>query len=165
MGKHTHLGNEHPQGHLIHASSPIIFMIILILDIMFNPLTIALNELLPDIFQYIAFAGFLVLALFLIKKAHDTIFKEVMDEPKLLTEGILGFTRNPMYLGVLLIYPSFIILSGSILGQLFWFCIIYAYNKIVDYEDNVIEEKFGEEYREYKKKVPKWLPFIPSIKK
>jgi protein-S-isoprenylcysteine O-methyltransferase Ste14 len=165
MGKHEHLGNEHPQGHLIHATSPIIFTIILILDLSFNLYSIALNELLPDIFQYIAFATFFLLAIYLIKRAHDTIFKEIIDEPKLLTEGILGFTRNPMYLGVLLIYPSFIILTGSLLGLLFWFCIIFVYNMIVDYEENVIEEKFGEEYREYKKKVPKWLPFIPSIKK
>ncbi len=165
MSKHEHLGKEHPQGHLIHATAPILFIIIYLLDIFFNPLSIAIDRFLPDIFQYLSSAVLFALAMYLIKKSHDTIFKEGGDEPKLLTGGILAFSRNPMYLGILLIYPSFILLKGSLIGFIAWFGIMYIYNIIVDFEENILEEKFGEEYGEYKKKVPKWLPHIPSFKK
>jgi protein-S-isoprenylcysteine O-methyltransferase Ste14 len=33
---------------------------------------------------------------------------------------------------------------------------------MVNYEENILEEKFGKDYLEYKNKVSKW---IPSIKK
>jgi len=36
------------------------------------------------------------------------------------------------------------------------------YNKLANFEENKLEELFGEEYLKYKGKVPKW---IPSIKK
>jgi protein-S-isoprenylcysteine O-methyltransferase Ste14 len=29
---------------------------------------------------------------------------------------------------------------------------------MVNYEEKILEDLFGEDYREYKKKVPKWIP-------
>ena len=32
------------------------------------------------------------------------------------------------------------------------------YNTLADYEENLLEERFGDEYLEYKKNVRKWIP-------
>jgi len=29
---------------------------------------------------------------------------------------------------------------------------------MVNFEENILEAKFGEEYKEYQKNVPKWIP-------
>ena len=78
---------------------------------------------------------------------------------KLVTIGIYGFVRNPMILGVLtvLIGESLSILSTQIFN---WAIIFFIINNIwfFLYEEPNLEKKFGDEYREYKKEVPRWIP-------
>jgi protein-S-isoprenylcysteine O-methyltransferase Ste14 len=78
---------------------------------------------------------------------------------KLVTIGIYGFVRNPMILGVLtvLIGESISILSTQIFN---WAIIFFIINNIwfFLYEEPNLEKKFGDEYREYKKEVPRWIP-------
>ena len=37
------------------------------------------------------------------------------------------------------------------------------YEKMVNFEEDILEEMFGEDYIEYKKKVPKWIPKIGKV--
>ncbi|MCK4285668.1 MAG: isoprenylcysteine carboxylmethyltransferase family protein, partial [Candidatus Lokiarchaeota archaeon] len=74
------------------------------------------------------------------------------------TEGILGHVRNPMYLGVLLIYLAFIFLSISLISIAIWILIIIIYNRLATFEEKQLEKLFKEKYLEYKNKVPKWIP-------
>jgi protein-S-isoprenylcysteine O-methyltransferase Ste14 len=77
----------------------------------------------------------------------------------LVTDGMYGYVRNPMILGVLtvLIGESVAILSYSIL---IWAAGFFVINTIwfIIFEEPNLEKKFGDEYREYKKKVPRWIP-------
>ncbi len=78
---------------------------------------------------------------------------------KLVTSGIYGYVRNPMILGVLitLLGESVTILSLQIFK---WTIIFFIINNIwfLIYEEPNLEKKFGEQYREYKKRVPRWIP-------
>ena len=82
---------------------------------------------------------------------------------KLVTSGIYGFIRNPMILGVLivLIGESISILSEKIFN---WTIIFFIINNIwfFLYEEPNLEKKFGDEYRNYKKDVPRWIPLFHS---
>lgn len=84
--------------------------------------------------------------------------------PKLITSGLYAYVRNPMALGGLLILESLGFYYGS-LSLIIVFAplpvLLYAlYIKAV--EEPELEMRFGQEYREYKKRVPM---FIPKLKK
>lgn len=86
---------------------------------------------------------------------------------KLIIGGMYGYVRNPMIMGVLtvLIGESIAIKSLNIF---IWTGIFFVISNIffVLYEEPNLEKKFGNEYREYKRNVPRWLPrlkpFIPD---
>ena len=76
----------------------------------------------------------------------------------LLTEGMYRYSRNPMYLGLLLLIISSTIWFGSWLGMFISLIFICLMNfvQIIPEEDALLKI-FGEEYNEYKKKVRRWI--------
>ena len=78
---------------------------------------------------------------------------------RLVTYGIFSWVRNPLYVGNLLIWIGFTIISG-----VYWFLpiaiVIFAleYSLIVRYEEGVLESIFGAEYLAYKQSTPRWIP-------
>lgn len=77
----------------------------------------------------------------------------------LVVTGLHAYVRNPMILGVLtiLIGESILWLSWRIF---LWAIVFFLINTIyfVIYEEPDLERKFGEEYKEYKRKVRRWIP-------
>ena len=77
---------------------------------------------------------------------------------KLVVKSLYRHVRNPMILGVVIILlaESFLLKSAYILAWaiLFFFinCIYFIFKEEPD-----LEKRFGEEYRDYKKNVPRWL--------
>ena len=78
---------------------------------------------------------------------------------KLVVRGLYRYVRNPMILGVL------IVLLGEALALksqniLIWAASFFVINTIyfIVYEEPDLEDRFGDEYREYKKNVSRWLP-------
>ena len=78
---------------------------------------------------------------------------------KLVVTGIYAHVRNPMISGVLtvLLGESLAILSLSIF---IWAIAFFIINNIyfLIYEEPNLGERFGEDYRQYKSKVPRWIP-------
>ena len=144
--------------HFIQAGLPISFIIIWILDSFVFFISTVLNNVVPLILRIILFVIVLALALILMKLSHDALFSHNEPPNTLITSGILSHVRNPMYLGVLLIYIAFICLSISLICVVFFIVIALIYNKMVNYEQKVLEELFSDEWLAYKKKVPKWIP-------
>ena len=76
----------------------------------------------------------------------------------LQTDGMYRYSRNPMYLGVLLLIISATIWFGSWLGILISLIFTFIMNSIqIIPEEDALLEIFGEEYNEYKKKVRRWI--------
>lgn len=145
-----------PHSHLYHALLPIIFIIVWILDSRILTLSIFLNEIVPFIVRAPLFAGFLGTAILLMGLSHRTLFTNG-PPTTLITGGIFSHTRNPMYLGILFIYAAFIALSISLISVALFLLICYVYTRMVNYEENVLEELF-KGYKEYKERVPQWIP-------
>jgi protein-S-isoprenylcysteine O-methyltransferase Ste14 len=82
---------------------------------------------------------------------------------RLVTYGIFAWLRNPLYVGNLLLWMGFTIISGVL-----WFLpvaiVIFAleYSLIVRYEEGVLESIFGAEYLTYKRMTPRWIPRPPQ---
>jgi len=86
-----------------------------------------------------------------------------MDAPKkLVVHGLYRYTRNPMYVGV----------SGMILGQALYYgslaigvyliLVLGLFHTFVFfYEEPTLRRLFREEYDEYCRQVPRWLPRLP----
>src|SRR5215813_608151 len=78
---------------------------------------------------------------------------------KLVIKGLYRYVRNPMILGVLtvLLGEALIVRSESIL---IWAGVFFIINTIyfIVYEEPNLEQRFGDDYREYKKHVSRWLP-------
>ncbi|MGD2247149.1 MAG: methyltransferase [Candidatus Methanofastidiosia archaeon] len=146
---------EMPHSHVYHAVLPIIFMIVWILDTQILQVSIFLNDIVPSMVRAVLFAVFLGLALLLMGLSHKALFNGG-PSPVLITDGIFSHTRNPMYLGILFIYIAFISLSISLISLILFILVFYVYGKMVDYEESILEEIF-EDYKEYKKQVPKWI--------
>ncbi len=81
---------------------------------------------------------------------------------RLVTYGIFGWVRNPLYVGNFLIWMGFVVISAVM-----WFLPIailifgIEYTLIVAYEEGVLESIFGREYLEYKATTPRWFPRPP----
>lgn len=92
-------------------------------------------------------------------QAKTTVSPLKPDEARhLVTTGTYRFTRNPMYLGLLLLLIGFACLKGSIITFLLIpiFVILLTKQQIIP-EETILEEKFGQQYLDYKKSVRRWL--------
>lgn len=81
-----------------------------------------------------------------------------LDRSYLLMHGPYSVSRNPMYLSELILMVGWVIFYGSIallIALLAWFLFFNYYQ--MPLEERVLESHFGEAYREYKKKVPRWF--------
>ena len=77
---------------------------------------------------------------------------------QIVTTGIYGFTRNPIYLGFLLIVIGLPLNSGLIWGLLLAPLYILGMNRLViEHEEAYLEKKFGEPYTSYRSRVRRWL--------
>ena len=85
------------------------------------------------------------------------------DVQRLVTYGIFGWVRNPLYVGNFLIWMGFVVISGvPWLVPLAIVVFAVEYYFIVAYEEGVLESIFGREYLAYKKTTPRWIPNPPK---
>lgn len=78
---------------------------------------------------------------------------------KLVVVGMYAHVRNPMILGVLIIVVGESLALSSLpifTFAVFAFVLNTAY--FIFSEEPGLEERFGEEYREYKRNVSRWIP-------
>lgn len=72
--------------------------------------------------------------------------------------GPYGFTRNPMYLGLTLLYLAFAIgLNKPIALLLLPAAIATIHHGVILREERYLERKFGQQYLEYKQRVRRWI--------
>ena len=80
------------------------------------------------------------------------------DATALVTEGMYRYSRNPMYLGLLLLTIASTIWFGSWFGIIINILFIFLINFLqIIPEEEALLEIFGEEYEEYKKNVRRWI--------
>ena len=82
------------------------------------------------------------------------------DAPKVLVaKGLYRYVRNPMYVGV-----ACLIISRAIFWQSYpvviYLLIVVAFfhTFVMAYEEPHLKRAFGEQYEEYCRRVPRWLP-------
>jgi protein-S-isoprenylcysteine O-methyltransferase Ste14 len=83
-----------------------------------------------------------------------------IDMPRrLVVKGLYRFVRNPMYVGVASFVVGQAILFGSVAVGVYIVSVWLICNLfVVFYEEPTLRRKFGAEYEEYCRRVPRWLP-------
>ncbi len=84
---------------------------------------------------------------------------EMERTPKyLLAQGPYGFSRNPMFLGELVLWLGWALFYGSV-ALLIGFLLMWVMMNFVAVprEERDLEARFGESYLEYKNKVSRWF--------
>ncbi|MFZ1041961.1 MAG: isoprenylcysteine carboxylmethyltransferase family protein [Anaerolineales bacterium] len=75
-----------------------------------------------------------------------------------VTTGPYRFTRNPIYLGFFLIYLGFTLLAGTLWGLIASPFLIWTItNAVIRAEEIYLDEKFGEQYKQYRSRVRPWI--------
>ena len=76
----------------------------------------------------------------------------------LVVEGLYRFSRNPMYLGMLLILLGWAAWLGQPLALIIAAAFVFLIERMqILPEERALEEKFGDDYRAYKKRVRRWI--------
>lgn len=102
-------------------------------------------------------ASFVIIIAYTFKKIETNI--NTFNKPdKLVTSGLFKRTRNPIYLGFLLILIGATLLFNSyitIFGPLIFF--LAANFWYIPFEEKAAAEQFGDDYFIYKNKVRRWI--------
>jgi len=82
---------------------------------------------------------------------------------RLVAVGPYRYTRNPMITGVAATLAGQALLSGS-RWLAFWFLtfVVINHGYFILSEEPGLEARFGEDYRAYKREVPRWIPRPPT---
>jgi protein-S-isoprenylcysteine O-methyltransferase Ste14 len=143
---------------------PLIPLFVLVVGIVMN-LIIPLDLLIHVPLQIRILVGIIALVVGLsIVIGANRIFRRIgtnvnPSQPALVlaTTGIFTWTRNPMYIG-----GGIVLLGIAIAGAFDWVLLLLVLSLpllhygIILREERYLERKFGEEYRRYKSKVPRY---------
>jgi len=91
-------------------------------------------------------------------KKHDTTVKPFEESSALITGGVFRITRNPMYMGMILILFGVAMLLGSTTP----FAVVVLLVAMLDRafitpEEQKLEDTFGERFRQYRGRVRRWI--------
>ncbi len=83
----------------------------------------------------------------------------------IVKDGAYALTRNPMFLGLILIYLGLVVAVNAA-----WALVgvpvltLYLHFGVVRREERYLEDRFGDEYTSYTTSVPRWIPRVASNK-
>lgn len=82
------------------------------------------------------------------------------------SSGIYSIVRNPLYIGNIFIYSGLLITYSNFAALIiFDLLLIIQYYFIINFEENYLKKKFGEDYKNYCKKTRRIIPGLKNVKK
>ena len=91
-------------------------------------------------------------------KKHDTTVKPFEKSSSLVTGGVFGISRNPMYLGMTLILLGVALLLGSLTPFAVVIVLPILFDRaFISPEEEMLEDTFGDQFREYRERVRRWI--------
>ena len=107
--------------------------------------------------------GFPMMGLTLIElRVHRALGDEIYKsgtESDLVTTGIYAHTRNPLYLSSVILFIGWIFVTRLTPLVIMTILFIFLFIRVAKWEENELTERFGQQYLEYKVKVPFFVPY------
>jgi protein-S-isoprenylcysteine O-methyltransferase Ste14 len=154
-------GKDHSR---IVAHPPVIFGIVLAVGFLigrFYPLAImadpgTLSKVLANLLFVVSVVVMVTTTRLMLRRKTDP--RPDRPTTTIVTEGFFKYSRNPLYLSLLLIYSGIAIHANSLwLVFLLPVLLLGLERGVVIREERYLEAKFGEEYLQYKKRVRRWI--------
>lgn len=156
--RRTDLLDEHPYGHTGQFTGIVLFLIVWSLDsFIFNVSTVPANYI-PLALRLAAAAFCFLAAVYFFLKSHRVIFEEFRAPPQVIDTGVFSIVRHPLYLSALLVYVGLFFTTFSLFSLAIFGAVFLFYDFIARFEEKKLLEAFGEAYRSYMEKTPKWFP-------
>jgi len=152
------LTGEHRLGDTVQLILMITFLAIWILDSFVLGFSTSLAEKVPWFLRFPLGAILLIFTFLLEKSGLKTVFGMPQESPHVITSGAFSLVRHPIYLGAILGYAGMICMTLSLASAAIFIVIVAFYVYISKYEEKLLTQRFGDEYREYMKKVPMLFP-------
>lgn len=93
-----------------------------------------------------------------ILQKHKTTLRPRGKPSKLVTRGPYSFSRNPIYLGFLLISIGVTLLFANVLafvGPIIFFVFISTF--VIPFEEDMLSRVFGKSYQTYRQTIRRWI--------
>jgi protein-S-isoprenylcysteine O-methyltransferase Ste14 len=152
---------DHPNINPVVHPPLIVLMFIAFAYILgrFVPLPFVVPVYVRNLGLLLAFVGFLLgIGAFLEFRKARTTLNPHGSSKQIVISGIYRFTRNPIYLGFLLMLIGFPLNSGLYWGiVLAPFYMLTMNRLVIEREEAYLEKKFKDQYTSYKSLVRRWL--------
>ena len=152
------LTGEHAIGDAGQIVVACLFAATWIADTFFFKYTTFLNQHVPFGVRISSGAVLVVLSGYLARKGLSIVFGEERKKPGVIRESVFNVVRHPIYLSEILLYLCFLCLSLSLTAAAVWIIAIGFLHYISRYEERMLLARFGEEYEQYMRDVPMWIP-------
>ncbi len=111
------------------------------------------------------YSGLLVYFLGMTFEVKTLLNLATSPKDKVITRGLYRFSRNPMYIGMLLMHTGLGISTASWLYIIFTFILAILLNVFVSNEERYCLHIYGDDYLKYEEKTPRWIGIPKSEKK
>ncbi len=94
------------------------------------------------------------------KAVYKRYWKSETGEGKLVTDGIYASIRHPQYTGFMLMTLGLLVHWATIPLLVMWPLLVVQYYRLAKREEAEMIEEFGDEYREYMERTPRFFPTL-----
>ncbi len=152
------LTGEHALGDTGQIVLGCLFAVIWIADTFFVKSTTFLNQYVPLGARIPCGVILLVLSGCLAKTGLSIVFGEERETPGVIRKSVFNVVRHPIYLSEILLYLGLLMLSISLAATMVWFIVVGFLHYISRHEERLLLSRFGEQYEQYMREVPMWIP-------
>ena len=151
---------ENPKGDFGQMAFGVLFFIIWSADTFFLQYTTFLNKGFSVFIRVPLGIALIILSGYLARTGLSIVFGEEREKLEVIRKGVFGIVRHPVYFSEVLLYLGFIILSMSLASAVVAiFATIFLYY-ISRYEERLLLLHLGDEYKQYMREVPMWIPLF-----
>ena len=152
------LTGEHTAGDTGQIVLAFLFTAIWITDTFLFKYTTFINHHVPLAVRIPLGVVLLLLSGYLARTGLSIVFGEVREKPGVIRKSVFNVVRHPIYLSEILLYLGLLMLSISLTAALVWVIAIGFLHYISRHEERLLLARFGEEYEQYMREVPMWIP-------
>lgn len=85
------------------------------------------------------------------------------DTETLISQGVYGMLRNPLYLGSLLAYAGIGAFLGAPVAMALAVFHWIRYERVIRYEEQLLQKEWGAEFDRYCRDIPRWIPRLRTL--
>jgi len=154
------LTGEHPRGDLGQVIGLTGFLLVWALDSLVFHATTFLAEFVLLPIRLAACGLMIALAIGFSLSGHRAVSGSPVSGRTIIREGVFARVRHPLYFSSLLFTLALCLASFSLISFAVFLAILIFYDRIAAYEERLLVARFGPEYKDYQRKVRRWLPRI-----